>query len=99
MLYRRTTFGQTVLSLKGNEIWNNLPAVVRDCPTYPTFKTHLKDEMKLTLVYAFCCCKADIWKFVVIAAECGVSVCVILLVSAILWSKRKAGENFVDLFV
>jgi len=39
--YRRTTFGQYVLSIKGSEIWNKLPVVIRECPT-PSFKNQLK---------------------------------------------------------
>lgn len=38
--FRHTTFGQTVLSVKGSIIWNSIPPVIWECPTYITFKTH-----------------------------------------------------------
>ncbi len=45
----------------------------------------------------FCCLKVNmrIWKFVTVATGCGVTVGVVLLVSAALWNKTKTGENFV----
>ncbi len=39
---RRTSCGQTVLSVAGSRIWNNLPIIIRDCNTYTTFKISLK---------------------------------------------------------
>lgn len=44
--YRRTTFSQQVLSVKGSEIWNNIPAAIRDSNTFNTFKTNLKRWLK-----------------------------------------------------
>lgn len=44
--HRRTTFGQTVLSVKGTHYWNRLPLKLRECPTLPTFKLHLKLWLK-----------------------------------------------------
>lgn len=41
--YRRTTFGQTVLSVTGGKLWNSLPLTVRECPSYNSFKLELKD--------------------------------------------------------
>ena len=40
--FRRTTFGQNVLSIIGGKLWNSLPLIIRECPTFNTFKTHLK---------------------------------------------------------
>uniref|UniRef100_A0A146QFL4 Reverse transcriptase-like protein n=1 Tax=Fundulus heteroclitus TaxID=8078 RepID=A0A146QFL4_FUNHE len=44
--HRRTTFGQTVLSVRGGHFWNSLPTNIRECPTYCTFKKHLKQFLK-----------------------------------------------------
>lgn len=44
--YRHTTFGQSVMSVKGSNIWNNIPCTIRECPTYSTFKAHLKNWLK-----------------------------------------------------
>lgn len=41
--YRRTTFGQSALSVMGGRLWNGLPLTVRECPTYTSFKMELKD--------------------------------------------------------
>ena len=40
--FRRTTFGQNVLSIIGGKLWNSLPLIIRECPTFNTFKTRLK---------------------------------------------------------
>ena len=39
---RRTSQGQTVLSVAGSRIWNTLPVMIRDCNTYAAFKKNLK---------------------------------------------------------
>lgn len=44
--HRKTTFGQTVLSIRGGHFWNSLPTNTRECPTYCTFKKHLKRLLK-----------------------------------------------------
>jgi len=62
--YRRATFGQYVLSIKGSEIWNKLPVVVRECQTHPvthpSFKNQLKQWLKIhqncnDFFFFFCC--------------------------------------------
>lgn len=40
--HRYTTFGQTVLSVRGGNMWNSLPLTLRECPTYSLFKVQLK---------------------------------------------------------
>lgn len=40
--FKRTTFGQNVLSKIGCKFWNSLPLPIRECPTFKTFKAHLK---------------------------------------------------------
>ncbi|OON91327.1 MAG: hypothetical protein ATN33_01430 [Epulopiscium sp. Nele67-Bin001] len=39
---RRTKFGQMVVSIRGVQSWNSLPAHVRSCHNYTTFKKTLK---------------------------------------------------------
>ena len=46
ILHRKTTFGQTVLSIRGGHFWNSIPTNIRECPTYCTFKKHLKQFLK-----------------------------------------------------
>ena len=41
--FRRTTFAQNVLSVKGCLEWNKLPINIRECPTYGTFKSKLSE--------------------------------------------------------
>ena len=43
---RKTTFGQTVLSIRGGHFWNSIPTNIRECPTYCTFKKHFKLFLK-----------------------------------------------------
>ena len=43
---RRTAFGQNVLSIKGCQFWNELPAFLREIPTFPAFKGQLKQWLK-----------------------------------------------------
>ena len=43
---RRTAFGQNVLSIKGCQYWNELPAFLREIPTFPAFKGQLKQWLK-----------------------------------------------------
>lgn len=44
--FRRTSFSQSSLSVRGSKIWNGLPASIRDCSTFFIFKRHLKDWLK-----------------------------------------------------
>lgn len=44
--HRKTTCGQTVLSVRGSHFWNSLPTNIRESPTYCTFKKHLKHFLK-----------------------------------------------------
>lgn len=48
--FRRTTFGQTVLSVKGSKFWNTIPTTIREYPTLSTFKKHLKEWLKSTQI-------------------------------------------------
>ncbi len=41
--YRRTSFGQKVLSVIGSKYWKCLPQAIRQCSNYHTFKDHLKN--------------------------------------------------------
>jgi len=40
--FRRTAFGQNSLSVKACKLWNSIPISVRECSTFPIFKTRLK---------------------------------------------------------
>lgn len=44
--YRKTTFGQTVVSVRGGQFWNSLLINVRECPTYLSFRKPLKQFLK-----------------------------------------------------
>ncbi len=46
--FRKTTFSQNVLSIKGCQFWNHLPASIREIPTYGAFKGQLKQWLKPT---------------------------------------------------
>ena len=40
--FRNTTFAKNVFSVQGCTLWNSLPSSVRESPSIPTFKKHLK---------------------------------------------------------
>ena len=42
VLFRKSSFSQNVLSVKGCETWNSLPTTVRDSTSITTFKKSLK---------------------------------------------------------
>ena len=41
--YRVTAFGKNTLSVQGCSIWNDLPLLIRDCLSFPSFKFNLKE--------------------------------------------------------
>uniref|UniRef100_A0A3P9IXE9 Reverse transcriptase domain-containing protein n=1 Tax=Oryzias latipes TaxID=8090 RepID=A0A3P9IXE9_ORYLA len=43
---RRTKFSQTVVSIRGTQLWNTLPQHIRNWENYPTFQTALKQWLK-----------------------------------------------------
>lgn len=40
--FRKSTFAQNVLSIKGCTDWNSMPIEIRDSPTFASFKKQLK---------------------------------------------------------
>lgn len=42
VLFRKSSFAQNVLSIKGCTNWNSIPTVIRESPTFVSFKKHLK---------------------------------------------------------
>ena len=49
--FKKCTFSQNVLSIKGSSSWNILPMTIRECTTYVTFKRQLRELEGRSIFY------------------------------------------------